>query len=268
MMWDRKDLKKRGKAAFLANYWKCVLVGILLVAFVAGSSASVSSSIVRGGANNANVGGGSGSVTTITDGTGSAYVISDGNNQAVVTDDDIRELMQDPEFQSVVLRLFAVIGATLLVAGLISACLRLLVFNPLEVGCQGFFTRNTEAPASLDQLKAGFHSYGRTVGAMFLRDLFLFLWCLLCIIPGVIKTYSYRMVPYILADDPAIGARDAITLSRRMMNGHKWNAFVLDLSFLGWDILSALTLGLLGIFYVNPYQYSTYAELYQALKNQ
>ena len=103
---------------------------------------------------------------------------------------------------------------------------------------------------------------------MVLRDIFTFLWCLLFFIPGVIKHYSYRMVPYILADDPEIGAMDAITLSRRMMDGHKWNTFVLDLSFLGWDLLSALTMGLLGVFYVNPYKYSTGAELYQVLKNQ
>lgn len=89
---------------------------------------------------------------------------------------------------------------------------------------------------------------------MVLRDVFIFLWSLLFLIPGVIKHYSYRMVPYILADDPEIGAMDAITLSRQMMDGHKWNTFVLDLSFLGWDLLSALTLGLLGVFYVNPYK--------------
>ena len=106
------------------------------------------------------------------------------------------------------------------------------------------------------------------MGAMFLRELFLCLWSMLRIVPGVIKRYSYRMVPYILADDPIIGAGDAITLSRKMMNGHKWNTFVLDLSFIGWDLLSILTMGLLGVFYVNPYQFSTDAELYQVLKNQ
>ena len=76
------------------------------------------------------------------------------------------------------------------------------------------------------------------------------------------------MVPYILADDPTIGGKDAITLSRQMMNGHKWNTFVLDLSFIGWELLSVLTAGLLGLFYVKPYEAATGAELYQVLKNQ
>ena len=76
------------------------------------------------------------------------------------------------------------------------------------------------------------------------------------------------MVPYILADHPEMSGKEVITLSRQMMNGSKWRAFVLDLSFIGWDILSLLTLGLLGIFYVSPYKCSTNAELYHALKNQ
>ena len=83
---------------------------------------------------------------------------------------------------------------------------------------------------------------------------------------GIIKAYSYRMVPYILKEHPELSGTKAITLSRQMMNGHKWNAFVLDLSFIGWIILSALTLGILHIFYVGPYIQATDAELYEALK--
>jgi uncharacterized membrane protein len=63
-----------------------------------------------------------------------------------------------------------------------------------------------------------------------------------------------------------MGAREAITLSRQLMNGHKWNAFVLDLSFLGWGILSAFTAGLVGVFYTNPYVAATDAELYRAIR--
>ena len=250
-MWDRKELKMKGKAAFLANYWKCVLIGILLVMFVAGTSVSTSGT-ARSGMHETN-----------TSGTSAASEL-----RIAITENQLSEALQDPAFRSALVGVLAGISVLLFTVWLICTCLRLLVFNPIEVGCRGFFTQNTEAPASMDTVKAGFQTYGRTVGAMFLRDLFLFLWGLLCIVPGVIKRYSYRMVPYILADDPTIGPRDAITLSRRKMNGHKWNAFVLDLSFLGWDLLSILTMGLLGVFYVNPYQFSTGAELYQALKNQ
>ena len=101
---------------------------------------------------------------------------------------------------------------------------------------------------------------------MFLRDLFVALWTLLFIIPGIVKMYAYSLVPYILAENPEMSGTEAIKLSNEMMKGHKWKAFVLDLSFLGWLLLSVLTLGLVGIFFANPYVYATDAELYKAIK--
>ena len=243
-MWERKDLKQRGLAAFKANYWKCVLVAILLALFVGGTTVTVRRTINNG-----------------------TQQINAGPEQVQALE-EIKEAVNSPEFKQAVVAMVAAILGTLAVFGLIAALLRILVFNPLEVGCRGFFTRNTEAPAELSEVKGGFSPYGRTVGAMFLRDLFLCLWSMLFVIPGIIKSYSYRMVPYILAEDPNISGKDAITLSRQMMDGQKWNTFVLDLSFIGWELLSALTLGLVGIFYVNPYRHSTSAELYQVLKNQ
>ena len=74
------------------------------------------------------------------------------------------------------------------------------------------------------------------------------------------------MVGYILADEPDMGAMDALHKSKQMMQGHKWNAFVLGLSFLGWELLGVLTFGILGIFYVRPYVEATFAELYLTLK--
>ena len=102
---------------------------------------------------------------------------------------------------------------------------------------------------------------------MFLMDLFTALWTLLFVIPGIIKSYEYKMIPYLLAEDPEMSYQDAFAKSKEMMHGQKWNAFVLDLSFIGWHILSAFTLGILGIFYVMPYYYQTSAELYLTLKN-
>ena len=261
-MWERRVLKAKGMAAFKANYWKCVLVGILLTLFVAGTSASVSRTARP--AMNPN------GYTVITDGNSTAVVDNQTAGQIAdaAAETEFAIAMQDPAFRSMFITTLAAVGTAVSLICLVSSCLRLLVFNPLEVGCRSFFNRNTKAPAEMDEVKTGFHPYGRNVGAMLLRDLFIFLWSLLFIIPGLIKHYSYRMVPYILAEDPSIGAKDAITLSRQMMDGHKWNTFVLDLSFIGWDLLSALTLGLLGVFYVNPYKYSTGAELYQVLKNQ
>lgn len=100
---------------------------------------------------------------------------------------------------------------------------------------------------------------------MLLTSTFQFLWDL-TIIGGVIKRYSYYMVPYIVAENPDIAPLDAINLSRRLMKGHKWECFILELSFIGWDILGTLTLGLLSIFYVNPYKETTFCEYFARIR--
>ena len=102
---------------------------------------------------------------------------------------------------------------------------------------------------------------------LFLRDLYIILWSLLFIIPGIIKGYSYMLVPYILAEEPAMDNKEAFRLSREMMDGNKWHAFCLDLSFIGWHILNVFTFGLLGIFYVKPYQATASAEMYIAIRD-
>ena len=289
-MWDRKELKRRGKAAFKANYWKSVIAALLLVIFAAGS-AGYSASTAGGKA-------GSDTTTeteftvngqeidvTMEDGkvvfNGTTYdnvqdaisAIGDATGSDPESIRQINDLIgavqADPEGAKSALTL---LGAAILGIGLVitvvGAVLRVFVFNPIEIGCRSFFLRNSESPADLGEIKTGFSPYGRNVVALLLRGIYLFLWSLLCIIPGLIKAYSYRMVPYILADDPTISGKDAITLSRQMMDGNKWKAFVLDLSFLGWHLLSAVTFGLVGIFYVFPYMSATDAELYRELKAQ
>ena len=102
---------------------------------------------------------------------------------------------------------------------------------------------------------------------MFLKNIYTFLWYL-TIIGGIIKTYEYRMIPYLLADNPKIKKKDAFELSKQMMKGNKWRMFVLDMSFFLWNFLSVLTLGLLSIFWVNPYSSATVTELYIYLKKE
>ena len=110
------------------------------------------------------------------------------------------------------------------------------------------------------------NNYLEIVKTMFLRDIFTFLWTLLFIIPGIVKAYEYRMIPYLLADDPTMTKDRAFAESRAMMRGNKWRAFVLDLSFLGWHILSVFTLGILELFYVAPYEFMADAALYESLR--
>ena len=103
---------------------------------------------------------------------------------------------------------------------------------------------------------------------MFLMNLFIWLWSLLFVIPGIYKAYQYRMVPYLLAENPEMDYNRALSLSASMMEGEKMNAFVLDLSFFGWYLLSVFTCGILAIVYVAPYQYHTNAGLYIALREK
>ena len=154
-------------------------------------------------------------------------------------------------------------------AGVISLALRIFLLRPLEVGCRRYFLEDIIRPAELDCLKAGFSgNYRNVVWVMFCRDIFIFLWTLLLIVPGIVKSYEYRMVPYVLAENPDLSREEAFALSKRMMDGDKMNAFILDLSFIGWALLTILTCGLVGIFYYQPYLALTDAALYQTLKKK
>lgn len=98
----------------------------------------------------------------------------------------------------------------------------------------------------------------------FLRNLLTVLWSLLLIIPGIVKSLSYAMTPYILVDHPELTAKQAIEASKAMMDGYKGDLFMLGLSFIGWDILNLLTLGI-GSFWLSPYKEATYAAFYRQL---
>lgn len=144
---------------------------------------------------------------------------------------------------------------------------RIFIGYALEVGGRRYFVRTAQSINDGENFRFAFTggNYAGILGTMFLRALFTFLWFLLLIIPGIVKTYAYSMVPYILADNPRIGADEAIRLSNEMTRGHKWEMFVLDLSFIGWYILGAIALGI-GVFFVNPYYDATKAELYLVLR--
>ena len=281
-MWDRKELKQRGMAAFKANYWRTVLVCFLLSFFVLGGSASIGGA--RKSLNITHVyntpsvqSSQSGEITVNGTSYGSVADALEALDDLDFDDLELDELLSagsqafdsDSETGAAIL---AVVGAVIVlvvaIVLLLSSVLKIFVLNPLEAGCRNFLLRNATGESDLGDIGFGFTpDYWRNVKTLFLRDLFRFLWGLLLIVPGIVKRYSYRMAPYILADRPELSGTEVLTQSRQMMNGHKWKTFVLDLSFLGWNILSALTFGLLGVFYVNPYRQCTNAELYRELKN-
>lgn len=100
-----------------------------------------------------------------------------------------------------------------------------------------------------------------------LVNLYLFLWMLLFIIPGIIKSFSYSMTYFIINDHPEYSLNEAITESRRMMDGHKMEYFILCLSFIGWFILSCITLGI-GFLWLIPYFYTTSAAFYEEIAEE
>lgn len=150
-----------------------------------------------------------------------------------------------------------------------SLFLTIFVFNPLKVGLNRYYLNLETRSESWSDIFYPFKNhYWNVVGVVLLMNIKIFLWALLFIIPGFVKAYEYRMIPYLLAEDSSLKAGELFNATRNMMTGEKADAFVLDLSFLGWFILYLFTAGLLGLFFVEPYYNLTCTELYRALKDR
>lgn len=106
-----------------------------------------------------------------------------------------------------------------------------------------------------------FDIFLKAMGLNLFMGLFIWLWSLLLIVPGIIASYRYRLAPYLMAENPNLGIREAVNMSKELMDGHKWRLFCLHLSFIGWGILSAMTCGI-GDLWLNPYIYAANAAFY------
>ncbi len=159
-------------------------------------------------------------------------------------------------------------GLAIFIPGIGTIAATLLVAFPISVGMIRLIMRKRNTGITqMDDLFSGYKvNFGNTIFVLFMTSLFIFLWTLLFIIPGIVKSYQYFFVPYIVAENPNINYKDALEMSRRMTDGRKMDIFVLQLSFIGWFILSGLTIGILGICYVNPYYTLTMQECYFYLK--
>ncbi len=227
-MWTRQDLKAKAKIAFKANYWRCVLIAFLAM-------------IMQGTVSSSN------SKKTTED-------IVNGNGINIVPD-------------SVNPAAILAIGVGSILFVLIFIAIDILVINPLVVGCDNFFLNNRrDSETKVSAISFGFNTnYMNIVKVKFLTDLFIALWTLCLIVPGIIKLYEYRFVSYLLSENPDMDYKTAQQTSTQLMNGHKMAAFWLDLSFIGWLILGGITFNLVNVFYTFPYIQATNAELYIAL---
>ncbi len=232
-LWGHKEIRAQGKAAFLRNYRLCVISSFLMSLFVPLTSAmSNDGSLFTRGFDL------SGDKLSLI-----SSVISGGT----------------PIF---ILKLLGI-------SGLVMVILNTAIFNPLKTGSARFFLKNVDENASSDDIAWIFKErYLTALAANFIIDILtLGAWCLL-IFPGLIVKYVYILVPYIMADEKEINCIQALRRSRRMMRGQKWRFFVFDMSFLGWLILSWITIGIFGIFYVNPYKDCADAVLYKKIKEE
>ncbi len=145
----------------------------------------------------------------------------------------------------------------------------LIVTGPIMFGLYKTFLNatRTQSEMSFDNAFDGFKNFGQTLLLGLMQSIFVTLWSLLFLIPGIVKAYSYSMAYYIMVDNPEYDWNRCITESRNMMRGHKWQLFCLDLSFIGWIIVGALCLGI-GTLWVTPYQYAARTEFYNALKGE
>ena len=267
-MWSRAQLKGRAKATFKRNYWKCILISLLLTLIAGGS-----------GAASGNISSATGSLHGSDNQAGSSY---DYDSSYDSDDGSLRDFEAGLEegfkdglkagnrgmMGGMVAAAIAI--GILIVVFLVIFVLILLVdvfiINPLEVGCRRFFIRNLNEPAQIGNIGYGFdNNYRNVAKTMFFRDLFTVLWSLLFIIPGIIKSYSYSMAVYIKVDHPDYDWKQCIDESQRMMQGHKWELFVLDLSFIGWLFVGACCCGV-GTLWVNAYMAAAHSQFYENLR--
>ena len=164
--------------------------------------------------------------------------------------------------------IIVVAGAIVAIASMLSLGLAALVISgPLTYGtCYLFLkqARNSEV-MSLSDLFIGFkEDFSGTFLLGLMQGIFIFLWSLLFIIPGIIKTYAYSMAYYVMMDHPDYDWRRSLQESEQLMKGHKWELFILDLSFIGWLIVGSFCLGI-GTLWVTAYMSAARAQFYQEL---
>ena len=282
-MWERKDLKEKARKSLKKNYWTLV-IGCFIIAICTGEFGLASASFEKNYE--------SGNIiedihneeknmsiefqivksegidkrvkslakrfeNAINSGINS---ITKSQRYIYKTTDAIRLFLQNSPKEAIIIAISALI-AFLFVMG---------VAEPLLVGEKRLFIKikkhkNTKVGELITVFKKG--QWFNIVKISFVKNIYTFLWYL-TIIGGMIKTYEYQLIPYILAENPQIKRKEAFILSKQMMKGNKWKAFVLDLSFILWYIASFLTFGVLGILYVNPYTIATRTELYLFLKKE
>lgn len=244
-MLDRKMLKDEAKI-FLSKYYLKALVVVLITVLLGGT-----------------IGGSGGGTNTGGRSAGTEIVRNDGISNDGVLETEIKMDRLVPVVgrnKTISLKVFFLISLIFLV-------LAIIVGYNVTIGANRFFLQGLKDDAEISYVFSSFKdgSYMNIMKVMLFTNIKIGLWTLLFIIPGIIKSIEYSMVPLILAENPEISTSEAHNMSRELTYGKRWDIFVLDLSFIGWRLISIL-IPFLGPILLAPYVGSTYAALYNNLK--
>ena len=158
-----------------------------------------------------------------------------------------------------------IIGA--LGIGFVLGIIQIIVGGVVKLGYATFLLKQHDGQnADPEDLLSHFNHFGDGFVLNLLTGIYIILWSLLLVIPGIVASYSYSMAPFLLVENPGMTPSEAITASKEMMDGHKWELFCLDFSFLGWRLLGALTFGI-GALFVTPYMNAAYAAFYRQISH-
>lgn len=237
-MWNRAELKGNAKSIMRRSYWTMFVVALL--------GGILSGTLLSNGADYTR------SVSDVTDG----FTYS--------TNFVVGRITSEFPLGNFLFSTFAVIAAMAVLIGFLYA---VFIGNAIEYGVKHYFLDNEKQEGiPISTLFIAFkEDYWNIVKVMLVRNVKVFLWSLLFVIPGIIKSYEYQMIPYLLSEDSSMPMDEVFRRSREMTNGMKMSLFILDLSFIGWFILGAIACGI-GTLFVNPYYEAVLAEAYLSLK--
>lgn len=251
---NRKELKQAGKNLFQKNYWYSVLVAFLMFFTGTGGSPSFNFSFN----------------TEISGSSEHSVDVFEGSGETANTFFEEFFLFDKNFLEELITRPFAIAFFVILISAIVvGSVLGYFIFTSFRCGGIRYFLKaRKNQPAEIKEVFENLKDKTNIniAKVTFSRDLSVFLWLLLFIVPGFIKIYEYWAIDYILAVRPDIDKNEAKRLSKILMDGNKAELFVLGLSFLGWDLLTIFTMGLLNIFYVNPYKQATFVEFFSQIR--
>lgn len=236
MILNRKEIKTKAKGLIKKDYWTNVFAGLILI-------------------------------VCLTD----SFMFSNNVGITFQSSDPDRFFPSLMEILSYVTSSNFFYGATLVL--FLTFFFSVFVGNPMQYGARSWFSHHGEGEVDKDNgdhlLFAGFKrgQWLRISACILWRDLICICWGFLLIVPGIIKSYEYKFVPYILEEHPLMSAADVMKYSSNLTKGHKMELFKLDLSFFGWFLLQIVTLNMVGFFYSGPYLYQSQTLAYHEIKN-